>query len=211
MKTKYFTEELSNISGIVKPIEVNYRLKQKDKNANNFAFEFHAINKTSKLTWNPEPGHYWRNRIFTPNACNSCTDTFAETTDIVIMDAWLPEYSKDYRGHTLLLVRNQKLNDLLLESNELIVKDIAPSKVSLSQKGVIINKKVFSQGTKNPILKRVVNNKLKIQKLSLWNKYDENKEEIDLLVLDTKKYEKILWYLSLPTKIISKIKKKLKR
>lgn len=209
MKTKYFTEELGKIAtGSSKLNSMKFRVKQEKESANNFAFEF---NNNSKLTWNTEPGTFWRNRTFTPNACNSCIDTFAETTDIVIMDAWLPEYAKDYRGHTLLLVRDKNLNNILLDSKELVVKKVESSKVLASQKGVVVNKKAVAKGTKNPILHKVIEIKLKIQKLSNNGQYSLNAKEITLLISKIRKLEKIQRIVSLPIRAINKIYRKIKR
>jgi coenzyme F420-reducing hydrogenase beta subunit len=149
--------------------------------------------------------------MFTPNACNSCTDTFSETADIVIMDAWLPEYDKDYRGHSLFLVRNSELNQIIKSTiTSLHVEQIDYSRVLESQKNVVINKKAVALGTKNFILKLMVIKRLKIQQLSRSENWMKNNKEIRRLILELKKYNKILWYISLPAKLILKVFNKIK-
>ena len=44
---------------------------------------------------------------FKLNPCNYCDDVFAELADVVFMDAWLPKYSKDPLGHSLVINRNK--------------------------------------------------------------------------------------------------------
>jgi coenzyme F420 hydrogenase subunit beta len=213
MKTKYFTEELGKIAiGTDRLSSINYRVKQEQEPANNFAFEIIGTDNTvGKLNRNDKPNDFWGTRMFTPNACNTCIDTFAETTDIVIMDAWLPEYVKDYRGHVLILVRNEELENILLSSKDLDIREIDHKKVLRSQKGVVVNKKAVALGTKNPILHKIIEIKLKIQKLSNNGEYSSNTKEITLLLLKIKKLQKIQRIISIPIIAINKIHRKIKR
>jgi coenzyme F420 hydrogenase subunit beta len=56
--------------------------------------------------------------FFKPKACDYCDDVVAETADISVGDAWLNDFSKDPRGNSLIIVRNQKLEDLLIKYNK---------------------------------------------------------------------------------------------
>jgi coenzyme F420-reducing hydrogenase beta subunit len=51
--------------------------------------------------------------LFKPLACDTCDDVFGETADIVIGDAWLPQYVSDYRGNSLVIVRNKEISDMI--------------------------------------------------------------------------------------------------
>lgn len=54
----------------------------------------------------------WANRVFR-KACFACDDVFAELADGTFMDAWLPEFQSDLRGHSLLILRRPELAELL--------------------------------------------------------------------------------------------------
>jgi len=57
-------------------------------------------------------------RYFTLNACEYCSDTFAELADATFMDAWLPEYIEDYRGHSIVLSRNKEISEMLKSGSD---------------------------------------------------------------------------------------------
>jgi coenzyme F420 hydrogenase subunit beta len=205
-KSKFFTEMLGRLSGVPIVRDVDYRVKDPLKNANNFTFEFKGDKKIGRLHRNDQPNDLWGSRMFTPNACNSCMDTFSETADIVIMDAWLPEYSKDYRGHSLLLVRNAELRDIIKNNTrDLCIERIDYLKVLESQKKVVKNKKSVVLGVKNPISKLILKKRFRIQQLSTSSNWMENIKEIRSLVLDLKKFNKLFWYISLPKKLVTKV------
>ena len=54
-----------------------------------------------------------------PNACNYCDDVVGETADITIGDAWLPKFDTNKGGTNLLIIRNKKIYDIILESEKL--------------------------------------------------------------------------------------------
>lgn len=82
----------------------------------------------------------WSFRLFSLPACNFCDDAFAETADVVLMDAWLPEFGGSDKGENLLLVRSAELEVLLGEIPTL--KPIDISKVLQSQQSVLQSKRV---------------------------------------------------------------------
>lgn len=90
-------------------------------------------------------GRLWGDRYFTPNPCNFCDDVFAECADVVFMDAWLPEYSRDSAGHSLVLVRDGTLDGRFRRetdrSEKLSLARIPIDKVIQSQLGVIWTKR----------------------------------------------------------------------
>ena len=57
------------------------------------------------------PYHLWHYQYFKHNACNFCDDVFGETADITFMDAWLPEYVRDYKGTSLNFPEQNKLKN----------------------------------------------------------------------------------------------------
>jgi len=142
MKSKQYTEELGKIALGTESIKsVKYRTKRCDSPASKFAYAFEGQKGTKRnLNWEEKPSWFWRNRLFTPIACNFCTDVFAITADVVLMDAWLPPYVKDYKGHSLLVLRNKALAQLIDSKEGLALSDITESEVVRSQFSVIQNK-----------------------------------------------------------------------
>ena len=201
MKSKEYAHTLAKDAiGTDRLKKVNFRIKQEEKSAINFGLEFTNIDNTNKgILFNQDlPSKLWGARAFTPNACNSCTDVFAHCADLVLMDAWLPEYKKDYRGHTLVISRTNEISYILKNSKDIKVKKIDFKKVFLSQINVVRNKNAIYYGSKNLFTQNINNVKLEIQKLSNEG-YDKNKVNIDLLL---KKIQKIVM---LPKRVISKI------
>ncbi|HCK03630.1 MAG TPA: hypothetical protein DHV86_02540 [Methylophilaceae bacterium] len=147
LPNKFYTEYLSEISGIKAGDvqSVDYRIKKRTNRAGNFKFQ--ATSKTKKsgsaLAFS-DISNIWGAGHFGMNACNFCDDVFAELADISVMDAWLPEYEYDTDGNSLMIIRNQELAQLLLDGMELNTckaQPISASEISKSQSGVIFHKK----------------------------------------------------------------------
>lgn len=144
MKSKNYTKYIAALAGsneLDKIQNVYYRGKSPEKPASNYYYQFKDENGSQyKIFWNEGVSEAWVNRWFTPNACNYCDDVFAELADIVFMDAWLPEYSRDSRGMNLIITRSKIAEDLLssgIKNGEISLDKISIEKVIQSQKGVI--------------------------------------------------------------------------
>jgi coenzyme F420-reducing hydrogenase beta subunit len=127
LKSKHYTEYISALSGVNEPLQkVFFRGKSPEKPASNYYFSCKTIiGVTSKIFWDEGVAEAWVNRWFTPNACNYCDDVFAECADVTFMDAWLPEYSGDFKGTSLVLVRSAQIQNTIVEgikSDEIILK-----------------------------------------------------------------------------------------
>src|SRR5690606_36216266 len=71
-------------------------------------------------------------------ACNYCDVIFAEPADVVLGDAWLPEYRADWRGTNVLLCRNaviQRLIDRGQAEGELFIAPLSAAEAAQSQAG----------------------------------------------------------------------------
>lgn len=141
-KSKHYTTYLSTLAKAGGRLQkVNFRGKDPDKPASNFYFS--CINEKGskgKIFWNEGVSEAWVNRWFTPNACSFCDDVFAELADVTFMDAWLPEYSKDSKGTSLVVVRSPFVNDIVsdgINSSQINADTISIDKVIKSQAGVI--------------------------------------------------------------------------
>ncbi len=145
LKSRQYTEYLAALSGVTPPLEkVHYRGKSPDRPASNYYFSCtNAQGDTGRIFWDEGVAEAWTNRWFTLNACNYCDDVFAECADVTFMDAWLPEYVKDYRGSSLVLVRSPLLQTMITEggrSKEIILETIPIQKAVESQAGGIAGK-----------------------------------------------------------------------
>ncbi|PTD98123.1 coenzyme F420 hydrogenase [Pseudothauera lacus] len=58
-------------------------------------------------------GHDWGMGLFKLKACDYCDDVVAETADVTVGDAWLPQYVSDERGTNLLIVRHPQLAEII--------------------------------------------------------------------------------------------------
>ena len=61
------------------------------------------------------------------------------------MDAWLPEYTTDYKGTSLLLVRSARIQHIIIEgikSEEIHLNRIPVEKIIESQKDCIAEKRI---------------------------------------------------------------------
>ncbi len=96
-------------------------------------------------------GQTWRGRSFTPTACGFCDDVFAETADVCFMDAWLPGYVRDWRGHSIMLVRRWQFVDLLHDS----MKDGSVSLQSLPIREVIASQRGGLRAKRGDIRERI--------------------------------------------------------
>jgi coenzyme F420 hydrogenase subunit beta len=123
---------------------MRYRIKDPSHLPKDYGVSFRCSSNTTaqfeNLVYMSEgPGNLWPSRYFTPKVCNFCDDTFAELADATVMDAWLPEYSKDFAGNNILIIRNQEIMDLIdkgIEELELSLKNISIDKVIESQKNL---------------------------------------------------------------------------
>lgn len=142
MKSSFFSYYLALKAGAVKkPISVNFRNKDRDLPANRYFFSCEdELGRQRTLSFLDGFATAWQNRFFALNACNFCDDVFAETADITLMDAWLPQYYKNCKGTNLLIVRTSLLRDILhkgAENKHLHLEKIAIGDVVLSQQGVV--------------------------------------------------------------------------
>ena len=126
---------------------VDFRVKQPGEDAGRYRFGARAKAATTGGAndgeWITRPtsqllGGNWGHGMFQLNACNYCDDIFAETADVVLGDAWLPEYRADWRGTNVLLCRNaviQRLIDRGQAEGELFIAPLSAAEAAQSQAG----------------------------------------------------------------------------
>jgi coenzyme F420-reducing hydrogenase beta subunit len=146
-KSKFFAEYICALGGgdphYLK--QVTFRIKDPNRPASNYGMKFVSENGMNPscegvVFWTEGMSRIWYDRYFTPKACNFCDDVFAELADVCFMDAWLPGYSKDPNGHSIVIVRNKKLADIFSRAadNSTIERTyINIAEVIRSQQGVL--------------------------------------------------------------------------
>jgi coenzyme F420-reducing hydrogenase beta subunit len=149
-KSKFFVEYICGLGGgdphYLK--QVMFRIKDPSRPASDYGLKFISENgmnpsREGVVFWTEGMNRIWFDRYFTPNACDFCDDVFAECADATFMDAWLPEYVTDGKGHSIVLTRNREINDLFLSEcrNKRTVKLISIGATISSQSGVLFDKR----------------------------------------------------------------------
>jgi coenzyme F420-reducing hydrogenase beta subunit len=138
LKNKNFANNLALHVGMHDKISyVNFRVKDYKNPPNNYYYYFEDINnKNKKFNRFEDKFSTFNNRWFTPNACNFCDDIFAECSDITFMDAWLKDYIGDSKGNSIVLIRSNRLNNLIregIQNQELRLKKLSLDDVIKAQ------------------------------------------------------------------------------
>lgn len=192
LQNRYCTELLALESGIKvdELSKMDFRRKSEKNLASNFLQV--AIDKKGNEGY-PQPYldlpfFLWHYHFFKQNACNFCDDVFGEIADVTFMDAWLPKYTKEYKGTSIVIARTP-LYANILKNHELENIDI--DNVIKSQMGVIRKKRELLQGRlyKNTISGSFYPKKRLSAKKEI---YVKNKEFIDL-TLKSQKLSKEIW------------------
>lgn len=121
--------------------EIDFRKKLTGKSANDYGVEVKGEKDGSEIVVSaPRRNLYttnWGHGLFKYNACEYCDDVLAETSDITVGDAWLPEYEKDSKGTNVVIVRNPDILGIIEENNgkSLHLEELTAEKVYQSQAG----------------------------------------------------------------------------
>jgi len=151
VKSKFFAEYVCALAGGEADSlrKVIFRVKEPNRAAWDFGMKFICASSSKVLSenllfWSEGINLAWGDRLFTPNACDFCDDVFAEVADVCFMDAWLPQYSSDWRGHSIVLVRHKELSALLkgaIQNESVYLKPLDIGQVVKSQSGVLLSKR----------------------------------------------------------------------
>ncbi|AMC01365.1 coenzyme F420-reducing hydrogenase subunit beta [Aerococcus viridans] len=141
-KSSKFAESMAWQVGI-KPgnlIDIDFRYKLLDKPANRYGIKMTGLingKESTIIKANSELyGQNWGWGLFKPVASNFTDDVFNETADIVLGDAWLPEYTTDSKGTNIVIVRNDKIRTLIetaMSEGRLIMDRVDKEKIFESQ------------------------------------------------------------------------------
>jgi len=127
---------------------ITFRVKAPDRPASDFAAQCTSVHaagsaREDMVFFSDGPDRLWQDRYFTPDACGFCDDVFAELADAVFMDAWLPPYVADARGHSIVLTRRRELDDVFnqLCRTDQTVQPLPIEDAIRSQAGVVFEKR----------------------------------------------------------------------
>jgi coenzyme F420 hydrogenase subunit beta len=121
-------------------VNIDFRRKYKDKPASNKIYQvWSCIDNIERFK---DAGDIyatdWGAGFFKPNPCDYCDDIVAETADISLGDAWLPQFDIDPRGTNIVIVRNADIHRILIDSNSnkiIALQKLSPEDIIISQEG----------------------------------------------------------------------------
>jgi len=95
-----------------------YRVKREGRPASDFAVRLVSKDREGSgtsvvLDWLEDVAGFWSHKWFAMRACLFCDDMTAECADIGLMDAWLPRYSSDWRGTSIVVSRSDFAESVL--------------------------------------------------------------------------------------------------
>ena len=126
-RSRFYAEYLCALGGGTPQSlrQFDFRVKEGSARAGEFGFRFSCwadSGRSDGVVTAQERGRLWSRRYFEPRACRFCEDVFAETADIVFMDAWLDRYMRDPRGTNFVLTRESWVQELLTHGAEASAK-----------------------------------------------------------------------------------------
>jgi coenzyme F420 hydrogenase subunit beta len=200
LKSRHFTDYVAALAGVQGEVTgVRYREKSADQPASNYHYTFTATDGGEQwIFWNEGIAEAWTNRWFTPGACSYCDDIFAECADVTCMDAWLPEYSRDSRGTSLLLVRSPAMREMVERGQGASLDPVPVERVIQSQAGVVVvkrqhlayrlyldrqgvpEKRVAPARPKNPLLRQevVLKERMRVASRDRWGAGEQDAEHL---------------------------------
>lgn len=140
LKSTAFAENFAWQAGIApgELEEVDFRVKLEGHTAGDYGVYVRGAGKTDVRPTRSYFGCNWGHNFFRYAACNYCDDVFAETADIVVGDAWLPEYEKDPGGTSLVIIRHALLGSLFDEAmaeRRVLLDEVSAEQIAASQAG----------------------------------------------------------------------------
>lgn len=138
LKSAHYAQSLAWQMGIA-PQElesIDFRAKDSSQPANRYSTYAKGGEGEKIVMTNQLFGTDWGAGAFKYKACDFCDDVFAETADIVLGDAWLPEYVQDSGGTNVVVTRNQDVRQLIINAREegrLVMDDLPVEKAVQSQ------------------------------------------------------------------------------
>lgn len=141
IKSKFFTEYLSDKAGVPKELCSNPEFRIKDLNSTAGDYSFGCLSnkdnqeKTIKMR---TLGDMWGTGLFKANACDFCDDVTTELADISLGDAWMEPFLKDGKGTNVVVTRSitaEKIIQEGIKSQKLNLQKLTLDRFISSQQG----------------------------------------------------------------------------
>lgn len=115
---------------------IDFRKKLPNRAANDYGVAVRGKNEEYIAPTKSLYTTNWGQGFFKYNACEFCDDVLAETADVTVGDAWLPEYSEDTKGTNVIVVRHPDIQKIFEEHEKSVyLEEIDSEKVYQSQAG----------------------------------------------------------------------------
>lgn len=119
VKSRFFTEYLSDKVGVTKELcnKPEFRIKDLNNTAGDYSFGcFSKKDNTEKTIKMRTVGDMWGSGLFKANACDFCDDVTTELADISLGDAWIDPFDKDGKGTNVIVTRSALAENLIKEA-----------------------------------------------------------------------------------------------
>ena len=140
-------------------------------------------------------------KLFTPRRCTLCSDGACELADLSFADAWLPEFSNDKQGLSLVINRSDiggRLLSMMASSSNIELRPIDVSKITgRSHKSMLLFKKK-SLMARMRIMKLFGKNTPLYRQMCLFPTYHDYVSAIKLYSIIFIVQRRILWALLIP-------------
>jgi len=147
LKSAHYAESLAWQMGIP-PRElrgIDFRIKDPSQPANRYSIYARGLSGEAVVPTRQLFGADWGAGAFKYKACDFCDDVFAETADVVLGDAWLPEYVDDSDGTNVVVTRNANIQQIIVDAmsdGRLDFKELGVEKAIQSQDAGLRHRKV---------------------------------------------------------------------
>jgi len=117
-RTTHFFEYVSKVFMKARaPDRMEFRAKWPDREARQrYRFQYRSPDGSvieRRAVLDSGIGNAFGSSLFAAECRAECDDLFALTADAVFMDAWLPHYSSDWRGHSFVVTRHPEIDEIL--------------------------------------------------------------------------------------------------
>lgn len=145
-KTAKYAEALAWQNGIEPGnlSKIDFRIKQPESTAINYLHEFSGVvndkSTTVQKTHQQLFGEVWAYGFFKSKFSDFSDNVFNENADVVLGDAWLPQYNADGLGNNIVIVRNptiQAIIDSGINDGSLNLDKVPAETIKRSQCGLI--------------------------------------------------------------------------
>jgi len=141
VKSRFFTEYLSEKAGIPKELfyKPEFRVKGEKGDAGDYFFSsVNTKNNQKKVIKMRTVGDMWGTGFFKANACDYCDDVTTELADISLGDAWIEPYVNDSKGTNVVITRSSIATEIIqdgIQKGKITLDTLSIDSLIASQQG----------------------------------------------------------------------------